>query len=51
MEIVKLIGADVLAEEQKLDHSRPRALSAAGFLQQNAMHEDGHATFRYASSI
>ena len=38
MDIVKLIGADLLAEEQKLVLETAKAIRV-GFLQQNAMHE------------
>ncbi len=38
MDIVKLIGADLLAEEQKLILETAKAIRV-GFLQQNAMHE------------
>ena len=45
MEIVKLIGADVLPEDQKLVIEIARVIRV-GFLQQNAYHEDGHLCAR-----
>ena len=41
MEIVKLIGSDVLPEDQKLTIEIARVIRV-GFLQQNAFHDDRH---------
>ena len=41
MEIVKLIGSDVLPDDQKLTLEIARVIRL-GFLQQNAFHHGGH---------
>ena len=41
MEIVKLIGSDVLPDDQKLTIEIARVIRV-GFLQQNAFHDRGH---------
>ena len=49
MEIVKLIGSDVLPDDQKLTLEIARVIRL-GFLQQNAFHTGGYLCIQWKSS-